>query len=126
MNRFSKTQIYLHWITLLFVAITYAAMELRGWFPKGSSTYLLMRETHYNAGIFVWVLMFSRLIIKHRYSDPSIVPPPPAWQMKAASLMHIMLYITFPAGDCFNGLQWKIVEFPWFQCVSLCYPKQRN
>ncbi len=47
MNRFSKTQIYLHWITLLFVAITYAAMELRGWFPKGSSTYLLMRETHY-------------------------------------------------------------------------------
>ncbi len=54
MNRFSKTQIYLHWITLLFVAITYAAMELRGWFPKGSSTYLLMRETHYNAGIFVW------------------------------------------------------------------------
>ncbi|EAA1189498.1 cytochrome B, partial [Escherichia coli] len=25
MNRFSKTQIYLHWITLLFVAITYAA-----------------------------------------------------------------------------------------------------
>lgn len=97
MNRFSKTQIYLHWITLLFVAITYAAMELRGWFPKGSSTYLLMRETHYNAGIFVWVLMFSHLIIKHRYSDPSIVPPPPAWQMKAASLMHIMLYITFLA-----------------------------
>ncbi|HAX4329408.1 TPA: cytochrome b, partial [Escherichia coli] len=43
MNRFTKTQIYLHWITLLFVAITYAAMELRGWFPKGSSTYLLMR-----------------------------------------------------------------------------------
>lgn len=34
MNRFSKTQIYLHWITLLFIAITYAAMELRGWFPK--------------------------------------------------------------------------------------------
>ncbi len=33
MNRFSKTQIYLHWITLLFIAITYAAMELRGWFP---------------------------------------------------------------------------------------------
>lgn len=27
MNRFSKTQIYLHWITLLFIAITYAAME---------------------------------------------------------------------------------------------------
>ena len=72
MNRFSKTQIYLHWITLLFVAITYAAMELRGWFPKGSSTYLLMRETHYNAGIFVWVLMFSRLIRVEFYSNEDL------------------------------------------------------
>ncbi len=118
MNRFSKTQIYLHWITLLFVAITYAAMELRGWFPKGSSTYLLMRETHYNAGIFVWVLMFSRLIIKHRYSDPSIVPPPPARQMKAASLMHIMLYITFLALPllgialmAYSGKSWSFLGF---------------
>ncbi|WP_252393018.1 cytochrome b, partial [Escherichia coli] len=99
-------------------AITYAAMELRGWFPKGSSTYLLMRETHYNAGIFVWVLMFSRLIIKHRYSDPSIVPPPPAWQMKAASLMHIMLYITFLALPllgialmAYSGKSWSFLGF---------------
>ena len=58
MNRFSKNSNLFTLITLLFVAITYAAMELRGWFPKGSSTYLLMRETHYNAGIFVWVLCF--------------------------------------------------------------------
>lgn len=93
-------------------------MELRGWFPKGSSTYLLMRETHYNAGIFVWVLMFSRLIIKHRYSDPSIVPPPPAWQMKAASLMHIMLYITFLALPllgialmAYSGKSWSFLGF---------------
>lgn len=45
MNRFSKTQIYLHWITLLFVAITYAAMELRGWFPKGSTLSADARNT---------------------------------------------------------------------------------
>lgn len=41
MNRFSKTQIYLHWITLLFVAITYAAMELRGWFPGDAANLLI-------------------------------------------------------------------------------------
>lgn len=48
-------------------------MEFRGWFFKGSSIYLLMREIYYNAGIFVWVLMFLRLIIKYRYSDFFIV-----------------------------------------------------
>ena len=129
MNRFSKTQIYLHWITLLFVAITYAAMELRGWFPKGSSTYLLMRETHYNAGIFVWVLMFSRLIIKHRYRSFYCATTTCLANESGFANAHHALYnlpCTSSAGDCFDGLQWKIVEFPWFQCVSLCYPKQRN
>ncbi|MEF3514535.1 cytochrome b, partial [Citrobacter freundii] len=47
MVKFSKLQIRLHWLTLILIAITYAAMELRGWFPKGSNTYLLMKETHY-------------------------------------------------------------------------------
>ena len=42
MMKFSKLQIRLHWLTLMLIAITYAAMELRGWFPKGSNTYLLM------------------------------------------------------------------------------------
>ncbi len=62
--------------------------------------------------------MFSRLIIKHRYSDPSIVPPPPAWQMKAASLMHIMLYITFLALPllgialmAYSGKSWSFLGF---------------
>ena len=32
MIRFSKIQIRLHWLTLMLIAITYAAMELRGWF----------------------------------------------------------------------------------------------
>ena len=97
MIRFSKIQIRLHWLTLMLIAITYAAMELRGWFPKGSNTYLLMKETHYNAGVFVWFLMIIRLIIKHKYHDPAITPPPPAWQMVAAKIMHILLYISFLA-----------------------------
>lgn len=97
MSRFSKLQIHLHWLTLMLIAITYAAMELRGWFPKGGNAYLLMKETHYNAGVFVWFLMIVRLIIKHKYSDPAIIPPPPAWQLASAKLMHILLYVSFLA-----------------------------
>lgn len=101
-------------------------MELRGWFFKGSSTYLLMRETHYNAGIFVWVLMFLRLIIKHCYSDFFIVLLLLAWQMKAALLMHIMLYITFfalfllgIALMAYSGKLWSFFGFNVFFFVTL-------
>ena len=68
MNRFSRLQIRLHWLTLVLIAITYAAMEFRGWFPKGSTLYLLMKETHYNSGVFVWCLMIIRLIIQGLYN----------------------------------------------------------
>ncbi|MEG2554373.1 MAG: cytochrome b, partial [Hafnia sp.] len=66
MTKFSTLQIRLHWLTLALIAVTYAAMELRGWFPKDSSAYLAMRATHYNAGVFVWLLMFFRLGLKHK------------------------------------------------------------
>lgn len=97
MVRFSKLQIHLHWLTLMLIAIAYAAMELRGWFPKGSNTYLLMKETHYNAGIFVWCLMVIRLIIRQKHHDSAITPLPPSLQIISAKIMHILLYISFVA-----------------------------
>ena len=97
MTKLSKLQIQLHWLTLVLLAVTYAAMELRGWFPKDSSAYLAMRATHYNVGVLVWLLMFLRLGLKQKYKDPRIVPQPPRWQMTAAKLMHIALYATFLA-----------------------------
>ena len=118
MVKFSKLQIRLHWLTLILIAITYAAMELRGWFPKGSNTYLLMKETHYNVGVFVWFLMIIRLIIKHKYHDPDIIPPPPTWQMMAAKIMHILLYISFLALPllgiaimAYGGKDWSFLSF---------------
>ena len=54
MNRFSNSINLFTLITLLFVAQLLCRDELRGWFPKGSSTYLLMRETHYK-----WVYSFG-------------------------------------------------------------------
>ncbi|EOC0702235.1 cytochrome b/b6 domain-containing protein [Salmonella enterica subsp. enterica serovar Kokomlemle] len=95
MKKFSGLQIQLHWLTLLLIAVTYAAMEFRGIFPKGSAAYLAMRETHYNAGIFTWALMFVRLNLHQKYSSPAIIPSPPAWQEKAAKVMHFVLYAIF-------------------------------
>ncbi|WP_336195293.1 cytochrome b [Hafnia paralvei] len=118
MTKFTKLQIQLHWLTLVLIAVTYAAMELRGWFPKDSSTYLAMRTIHYNAGVFVWLLMFFRLWLKHKYKDPNIVPQPPRWQMYAAKLMHIALYVTFLALPllgialmAYGGKSWDFLGF---------------
>lgn len=34
MATFTRLQIQLHWLTLVLIAVTFAAMELRDWFPE--------------------------------------------------------------------------------------------
>ncbi|MGL5164231.1 MAG: cytochrome b, partial [Plesiomonas shigelloides] len=51
MTRFSKSQIALHWLTLLLILLAYLSIEFRGVFVKNSPAYLLMREIHYNCGV---------------------------------------------------------------------------
>ncbi|EBO3986205.1 cytochrome b [Salmonella enterica] len=97
MAHFSRLQITLHWLTLLLTGIAYAAIELRGWAPKGSSVYLFMKDMHYDMGVLVWALIFLRLYLKHKYLAPAITPPLPRWQQVAATLVHIALYFTFLA-----------------------------
>lgn len=63
MAHFSRLQITLHWLTLLLTGIAYAAIELRGWAPKGSSVYLFMKDMHYDMGVLVWALMFYGCIL---------------------------------------------------------------
>lgn len=63
MAHFSRLQITLHWLTLLLTGIAYAAIELRGWAPKGSSVYLFMKDIHYDMGVLVWALMFYGYIL---------------------------------------------------------------
>lgn len=75
MAHFSRLQITLHWLTLLLIGIAYAAIELRGWAPKGSSVYLFMKDMHYDMGVLVWALMFLRLYLNHKYPAPAITPP---------------------------------------------------
>ncbi|MGF2865679.1 cytochrome b [Salmonella enterica] len=116
MTKFSGLQIQLHWLTLLLIAVTYAAMEFRGIFPKGSAAYLAMRETHYNAGVFTLLLMFVRLSLYRKYPSPAILPSPPQWQEKAAKMMHRVLYATFlllpllgVAIMAFGGKDWSFL-----------------
>lgn len=97
MQRFARSQIYLHWLTLLLIAIAYAAIELRDAFSEDGPVHDFSKTLHFNAGILVWILMAVRLYLKHRYADPAIVPPPPPWQMALAKLMHMALYATFIA-----------------------------
>lgn len=90
--RYAGLSIAMHWLMLVLIAGTYAAIELKGNFPKGSDTRALLSQWHFMLGLSVFALVWLRLLGRLLHRAPPISPAPPAWQNALAKLMHLALY----------------------------------
>lgn len=91
--RFQGPQIALHWVTVVLIVLTYAFIELRELFPRGTPERAFMRAAHQSLGLTVLVLLPLRLALRALHRAPPITPPPPAWQAALARLNHGLLYL---------------------------------
>ncbi|AGK58343.1 cytochrome B561 [Hyphomicrobium denitrificans 1NES1] len=89
---YTPALIAIHWLTVLLIAAVFATIELREYFPKGSETRDQLKALHFMLGLTVWLFVLVRLVLRSREHTPQIVPPPSAWQMAAAHVMHALLY----------------------------------
>lgn len=89
---YTRGAIALHWITVLVIAAVFTAIELRGYYPKGSETRAFLTSLHMMLGITVLLLVIVRIGIRVRNPAPPIIPAPPAWQDALARLVHLTLY----------------------------------
>jgi cytochrome b561 len=92
--RYGSISIGLHWAMLLLLAGTYALIELREFYPKGSDMREGMKSLHFMLGLLVFVLVWFRLVTRLFGSPaPAIRPEPAAWQGILAKLVHVALYV---------------------------------
>ncbi len=91
-QRFSPLVISLHWLMLVLIVVIYACMEFKGIFPRGSDPRELMKAAHFSFGVLLLLLVGVRIYARVTSSTPPVVPSMPAWQDKAARLMHLALY----------------------------------
>ncbi len=89
---YAPTLIALHWITVLVIATAFAAIELRGYYPRGSASRDLLTATHKSCGMLVLLLVIVRAGVAIRNPAPPIIPAPPAWQLVLSRLVHLTLY----------------------------------
>lgn len=116
MKRYSQWQIALHWITLLLIIIGYTTIEIKGYFVDDDDTYLMLRTLHFNVGVFIWLCMGIRILLRFIKPTPPIVPVLNPWQQKMAAGMHIALYVCFFTMPIlgvlihyFNGASWSLL-----------------
>ena len=81
-----------HWGMALLVLVSLAMIELRGWAPRGSVLRGSLRDWHSQAGLVVFALVWFRLAWRLANVEPAIVPPPAAWQRRAAHAVEWTFY----------------------------------
>ncbi|WP_323012106.1 cytochrome b [Castellaniella sp.] len=91
-SQYSRLSIGLHWLTLLLIIVVYAMAELKGFFPKDSSTHATMKMLHSSCGLTILTLTAIRLVARIFQHAPAIYPAPAPWENLLAKLMHIALY----------------------------------
>ncbi len=87
---YSRLSITLHWLMVLLIAATYATIELRGLFPRGSDPRTLMKSLHVSLGLAIFLLVWLRLL--GRRLSPAPQASGPAWETLAARAAHLALY----------------------------------
>ena len=92
-DKYSGLQIGIHWLVFLLVVVAYAAMELRGFFPRSERP--LINMVHVSCGITIFVLMVARLLVRLKYPAPPIVPKPKPMMTGMAHLGHLVIYLLF-------------------------------
>jgi cytochrome b561 len=91
-DHYGALSIWLHWLMLLLIVAVYAAIELRGQFPKGSDPRETMKSLHFMLGLSVFSLVWIRLVAHMTDRVPRIQPDPPVWEKMFGKGMHVALY----------------------------------
>lgn len=87
---YSKISIGLHWFMLLLLAVVYALIELREFYPRGSEIRETFKAWHFTMGLLVFGLVWIRLVARLRTSRP---PQPRSAADWLAAAMHLALYV---------------------------------
>lgn len=93
-HHYGTLSIRLHWLMFILIALVYACIELREFYPKGSDIREGLKAWHYMLGLLVLALVSFRIVIRLSAGPaPGIVPTPPMWQKKLATFVHFLLYV---------------------------------
>ncbi|GAB3025086.1 cytochrome b [Bowmanella dokdonensis] len=120
---------WLHWGTALLFLAAYCAVYYRQWFTeKQTPENWTALQLHLSVGISIGVLVLLRIIWRLGNTPPRTCPGP-AWQVRAAHLGHLLLYLmmvvmvfTGYTGTGANTEFFFLAEIPRFSDTAMMGP----
>ncbi len=87
-DKYSSTSRLIHWFMLVLIAATFAFIEFRGIFEKGTDARDLMKLIHFTLGSIVFLLVFARFYFRIRPSNNGAISTTPP----LAKYVHLIFY----------------------------------
>lgn len=92
-DRYGSLSIKMHWFMFILIAATFAFIECRVFFEKGTDTRDLFKMWHFMLGLSVLFMVLIRLYFHLTQISPKITPPLSSIQVLTAKGAHLLLYI---------------------------------
>lgn len=92
-NHYGSLSIKMHWLMVILIVATFAFIECRVFFEKGTDMRNLFKMWHFMLGLTVLFMVLIRLYFRFKQVTPKITPPLSTMQNLAAKGAHIALYI---------------------------------
>lgn len=128
---YSRPLILLHWLVFLAAALAVAAIEIKGFFPKGTPERAQLGMLHESLGIIVLALMTLRLMVRALGRIP--LPASSYWVEMSVHAMHAALYVLMLAMPILGlmALGWSGKPVPlfgtsWTLPMAIDMPLGRN
>lgn len=95
-RKFAPVMIWLHWIVaaLMIVTVVYGLVSAYADTAELTQSTMLV---HQSVGTVIFILTFARLAARFTRRTPPLPPTMPKYQVVAASITHILLYVSLIA-----------------------------
>jgi len=91
-NHYGSLSIKMHWFMFILIAATFAFIECRVFFEKGTETRDLFKMWHFMLGLLVLAMVLIRICLRLTQVTPKITPALSDRQDISAKLVHLTLY----------------------------------
>ena len=126
-QRYGALSIAMHWIMFLLIAVTFASIELRELFEKGTEMRDAFKRWHFTLGLTVLALVVLRVFIMVLQTSPENLSTDSstrgALQQSLAKVVHAVLYvfmIAMPiAGWLILSGEGKVIPFYGWELPAL-------
>lgn len=92
-KRYGSLSIKMHWLMAILIIATFAFIECRVFFEKGTDTRDLFKMWHFMLGLSVLLMVLIRLYFRFQQVSPKITPELSRMQNMASKGAHILLYV---------------------------------